>query len=175
MNDMEIQREAIVEIVGTQYEVRLVNHQNLNLQQSLVMKHQSENIHDHNAVAIFTKEGKELGFMPKGYASIYAPAIDSGRYNFTVEIVKTELDAERPILIVKITSELKNYSEEDIKKDILGFVRNIVNGYMQSKTEYLKFIYAESVNTKTLFATLNKVRIFQKLYSYSKDIIQSQV
>ena len=117
-NNMEIQREAIIEIVGTQYEGRAVNHNPLFLQQGLVLKHQSDNPHDHNAVLLLTEDGKELGFLPKGYASLYAPAIDSGRYTFSIEIVKAEPDPERPILIVKIISELASHSEEDIFKTV---------------------------------------------------------
>lgn len=111
---MEIQRETVIEIVGTQYKKRALNHRSLFLQQELVLKHQSDNPHGHNAVFLLTKDEKELGFLPKGYASLYAPAIDSGRYNFSVEIVKAESDPERPILIVKITSELASHSEKEI-------------------------------------------------------------
>lgn len=50
MNNLEIQREAIIEIVGTQYEGRSINHRDLVLHQSLIMKHQKNNIHDPNAV-----------------------------------------------------------------------------------------------------------------------------
>lgn len=42
MNNLEIQREAIIEIVGTQYEDRAINHRNLVLGQKLVMKHQKK-------------------------------------------------------------------------------------------------------------------------------------
>ena len=52
MNNLEIQREAIIEIVGTQYEGRSINHRDLVLHQSLIMKHQKNNIHDPNAVLI---------------------------------------------------------------------------------------------------------------------------
>ena len=62
---MEIQREAIIEIVGTQYEGRAVNHNALSLQQSLIFKHQTDNPYDHNAVLLLTEDGKELGFLPK--------------------------------------------------------------------------------------------------------------
>lgn len=173
-NNMEIQREAIIEIVGTQYEGRAINHQPLFLQQNLILKHQSNNPHDHNAVLLLTDGGKELGFLPKGYASLYAPAIDSGRYSFTVGVVKSDPDPERPILIVKITSELKNHSEEDIETDILGFVQNIVNGYAQGTTEYLTFIYSKTVNVDDLLSVLNKARLIQKLYSCSSTIIESR-
>ena len=121
-----------------------------------------------------TDGGKELGFLPKGYASLYAPAIGSGRYSFTVGIVKSEPDPERPILIVKITSELKNHSEEDIETAILGFVQNIVNGYAQGTTEYLTFIYSKTVNVDDLLSALNKARLIQKLYSCSSVIIESR-
>lgn len=56
MNNMEIQREAVIEIVGTQYEERALNHRSLFLQQELVLKHQSDNPHDHNAVILLTKD-----------------------------------------------------------------------------------------------------------------------
>lgn len=170
---MEIQREAIIEIVGTQYEDRASNHQSLFLHQDLMLKHQSDNPHDHNAVLLLTEDGKELGFLPKGYASLYAPAIDSGKYSFSVEILKAEPDPERPILIVKIISELASRNEKDIESDILGFVQNIVNGYAQSTKEYLTFIYSETVNVDELLSTLDKVRFMQKLLSCSNDIIES--
>lgn len=71
----ELQREAIVEIVGTQYEGRSANHQSRIYQQNLILKHQPDNAYDQNAVVLLNDEGKELGFLPKGYASLYAPAI----------------------------------------------------------------------------------------------------
>ena len=173
-NIMEIQREAIIEIVGTQYEGRAVNHNPLFLQQGLVLKHQSDNPHDHNAVLLLTEDGKELGFLPKGYASLYAPAIDSGRYTFSIEIVKAEPDPERPILIVKIISELASHSEEDIESDILGFVQNIVNGYAQGTKDYLTFIYSDKVNVENLLSALDRVRLIQKLLSCANDIIEDR-
>lgn len=171
---MEIQREAIIEIVGTQYEGRAVNHNPLFLQQGLILKHQSDNSHDHNAVLLLTEDGKELGFLPKGYASLYAPAIDSGRYTFSIEIVKAEPDPERPILIVKIISELASHSEEDIESDILGFVQNIVNGYAQGTKEYLTFIYSDKVNVENLLSALDRVRLIQKLLSCANGIIEDR-
>ena len=109
-NNMEIQIEQDVEVVGTQYDGRAINHQHLMIHQNLVMKHQKDNIHDPNAVVILTDDGKELGFLPEGYASLYAPAIDSKRYSFAVKIMKTKYDSERrPILIVKIISELQQF------------------------------------------------------------------
>lgn len=171
MDDMEIQREAIIEIAGTQYEGRVSNHQPSCFNQNLILKHQSDNPYDHNAVLLLTDDGKELGFLPKGYASLYAPAIDSDRYNFNVKIVKSEPDSERPILIVKITSDLKNRSEEIIERGILDFVQDIVNGYAQQKAEYLNFIYSETVNVNILVSALNKVRLIHKLHSILNDII----
>lgn len=173
-NNMEIQREAIIEIVGTQYEGRAVNHNPLFLQQGLILKHQSDNSHDHNAVLLLTEDGKELGFLPKGYASLYAPAIDSGRYTFSIEIVKAEPDPERPILIVKIISELASHSEEDIESDILGFVQNIVNGYAQGTKDYLTFIYSDKVNVENLLSALDRVRLIQKLLSCANGIIEDR-
>lgn len=173
-NNMEIQREAIIEIVGTQYEGRAVNHNPLFLQQGLILKHQSDNSHDHNAVLLLTEDGKELGFLPKGYASLYAPAIDSGRYTFSIEIVKAEPDPERPILIVKIISELASHSEEDIESGILGFVQNIVNGYAQGTKDYLTFIYSDKVNVENLLSALDRVRLIQKLLSCANGIIEDR-
>lgn len=173
-NNMEIQREAIIEIVGTQYEGRAVNHNPLFLQQGLILKHQRDNPHDCNAVLLLTKDGKELGFLPKGYASLYAPAIDSGRYTFSIEIVKAEPDPERPILIVKIISELASHSEEDIESGILGFVQNIVNGYAQGTKDYLTFIYSDQVNVENLLSALDRVRLIQKLLSCANGIIEDR-
>ena len=173
-NNMEIQREAIIEIVGTQYEGRAVNHNPLFLQQGLILKHQSDNSHDHNAVLLLTEDGKELGFLPKGYASLYAPAIDSGRYTFSIEIIKAEPDPERPILIVKIISELASHSEEDIESGILGFVQNIVNCYAQGTKDYLTFIYSDQVNVENLLSALDRVRLIQKLLSCANGIIEDR-
>ena len=172
MNDkMDIQREVIIDVVGTQYEGRTINHKNLMLHQKLVMKRQSNNIHDPNAIIILTVDGKELGYIPKGYASLYAPAIDSDKYTFTIEVVKTEYDPERPVLMIKIISEHDNNDEETVEKSILDFVQNIVNGYTQTKNEYLQFVYSESVDINELIIALNKVRLIQKLYSLSNGYI----
>ena len=172
MNNMEIQKEAIIEIVGTQYEGRALNHQALFFNQELFLKHQNDNPYDHNAVLLLTKDGKELGFLPKGYASLYAPAIDSGRYKFSVEVVKTEPDPQRPILIVKVVSELASHSEKEIESDIIAFAQNIVNGYALGTREYIAFIYAETVNVDELLSVLDKVRLMQKLLSCSYDLIE---
>lgn len=175
MNDkIDIQREVIIDVVGTQYEGRTINHQNLMLHQKLVMKRQSNNIHDPNAIIILTVDCKELGYIPKGYASLYAPAMDSDKYNFDIEVVKTEYDPERPVLMIKIISEYNNSSEEVVEKSILDFVQNIVNGYTQMKNEYLQFVYSESVDIDELIVALNKVRLIQKLYSLSKAYISER-
>ena len=171
MDNMEMQREAIIEIVGTQYNNRANNHKNLVLSQKLLIKHQNDNTHDRNAVSIMTKEGKELGFMPKGYASLYAPAIDSGKYSFTVEILKTEFDPERPILIVKVISESNDRSEDEVENSILDFVHNIANRFIQSKNEYLEFINTESFDLNELITSLNRARLLHRLYSISNSII----
>lgn len=171
MDNMEMQREAIIEIVGTQYNNRANNHKNLVLSQKLLIKHQNDNTHDRNAVSIMTKEGKELGFMPKGYASLYAPAIDSGKYSFTVEVLKTEFDYERPILIVKVISESNDRSEDEVENSILDFVHNIANSYIQSKNEYLEFINTESFALNELITSLNRARLLHRLYSISNSII----
>ena len=174
MDNMEIQREAIIEIVGTEYEGRAVNHDPQFLQQGLILKHQSDNPHDHNAVLLLTEGGKELGYLPKGFASLYAPAIDSGRYTFSIEIVKAEPDPQRPILIVKIISELSSHSEEEIESDIFRFVQDIVNDYALKTKEYLAFIHSETVNVDELLSALDRVRLIQKLLSCSNDIIENR-
>ena len=174
MNNMEIQREAIIEIVGTQYEGRAVNHNALSLQQSLIFKHQTDNPYDHNAVLLLTEDGKELGFLPKGYASLYAPVIDSGRYTFSIEIVKTEPGPKRPILIIKIISELSSHSEEEIESDIIGFVQNIVNGYALETKEYLAFVYAETVNSEVR-ERRKKFRQYDNLLISLLDVVTSYV
>ena len=174
MNNMEIQREAIIEIVGTQYEGRAVNHNALSLQQSLIFKHQTDNPYDYNAVLLLTEDGKELGFLPKGYASLYAPVIDSGRYTFSIEIVKTEPGPKRPILIIKIISELSSHSEEEIESDIIGFVQNIVNGYALETKEYLAFVYAETVNSGVR-ERRKKFRQYDNLLISLLDVVTSYV
>lgn len=170
-NDMEIQREAIIEIVGTQYDGRAGNHKGLQFQQKLIMQHQTGNPHDPNAVMLLTADGKALGFLPMGYASLYAPAIDSGRYTFSVEVAKAEYDAERPILIVRVISEFNHRSEAEAERSILLFVQNIVNGCAQRKAEYLDFVTAENVTPEAVISVLNKVRLLQRLYALSEEII----
>ena len=64
--------------------------------------------------------------------------------------------------------------EEEIERDILAFVQDIVNGYAQRTTEYLRFIYSETVDVNELLSALNKVRLIQKLHSCSNDIIMSR-
>ncbi len=167
---MEIKKEEEIEIVGTQYEGRAINHRLLTVGQKLLMKHQTDNVYDDNAIIILTSDDKELGFMPRGYASIYAPAMDSGRYNFNVEIIKTESSSERPILIVKVTYEFDKQSEE-VEKNIIQFVKNIASEYPKRKHEYLKFIYLKTVNLDELIVSLNNIRLIHNLYSLSEDII----
>ena len=172
-NNIEIQREAIIEIVGTQYENRAENHKNLIYHQNLTLQHQSNNILDPNAVVVLTEDGKELGLLPKDQAFLYAPAIDSRKYSFTVEVIKAEYDLEKPVLVVKIISDSDDYVEERIEKNVLEFVQEIVNGYTQERKEYLKYIYSETVNIDELLSVLNKARLIQKLHSHCIDIIKS--
>lgn len=168
---MKIEREAIIEIVGTQYEGRAQNHSELFQQQKLLMKHQHNNLHDPNAVMLLTGDGKELGFLPKGYASLYAPAIDSGRYSFDAEVAQSEFDPERPILFVKITYDLKDFSEEKVEKHVLDLVQKIVNGYAKKQEEYFNFLSTETMDMETFFSVLNQARLLQKLHLYAGDII----
>ena len=173
MNNLEIQREAIIEIVGTQYEGRSINHRDLVLHQSLIMKHQKNNIHDPNAVLILTEDYKELGFMPKGYASLYAPAIESGNYSFTVEVVKAELDFERPILIVRVVAEYNNLSAKETENRFIEFVQMIVNNYSGLTIKYMNYINRESVDIEELLFDLNNARLMGKLYSVSNTVIEN--
>lgn len=64
--------------------------------------------------------------------------------------------------------------EEEIERHILYFVQNIVNGHARRTTEYLKFIYSDTVNVEDLLSVLNGVRLIQKLYSSASDIINSR-
>ncbi|MDE6729408.1 MAG: HIRAN domain-containing protein, partial [Oscillospiraceae bacterium] len=171
MDDLEIQREATIEIVGTQYDGRAENHKNLYLHQKLVMKHQKNNTHDDNAILLFTEDNKELGFIPRGQASLYVPAIDSEKYNFTVEVAKTEPDSQRPILLVRIVAEYKHLSKQNVEKSMIDFVQNIVNGYSLLEKEYLKFICMESVEMDSLVSCLNKIRLIYQLYVLSSEFI----
>lgn len=170
MNGLEMQREAIIEIVGTQYESRQKHHKNLQLQQELILKRQSHNPHDKNAVLVLTADGKELGFLPKGYASLYAPAMDSGRYQFTAEIVKAVSDPVRPILLVKITAEYQQLSEQEVEKRIRELVQRIINGYTLQKTAYLAFITCETVATDALVACLHQTRLLYQLYAITEAL-----
>ena len=173
-NHLEIQREAIVEIVGTQYDGRAEHHQGLMFRQKLLMQHQCDNPHDANAILILTEDGKPLGFMPKGYASLYAPAIDSGRYSFTVEVLNAAYDPERPILIVKITAELPVRSEQEIERICLQSVQEIVDCCAQSRSDYLKFISAAAVDAEALVHTLNRARLYHKLCAASENVIAAR-
>ena len=169
MSNLEIQREEIVEIVGTQYEGRQKNHANLKLQQKLIMKRQKDNIHDPNAILMLTEDGKELGFIPKGQASLYAPAMDSNKYRFDVEVIKTEHDPERPILIVRIIAEFKELSEDNVEKSISEFVQNLANGCYQRKSEYFSLLYASDVNATLLLSCFNKARLIHKLFAAAEE------
>lgn len=166
---MEIQREAAIEVVGTQYNNRAINHRGLKIRQKLVLEHQENNTYDKNAVAVLTIDGRQLGFLPKGYASLYAPAIDSGRYTLNVEVEKTEADSERPILIVNIIAESKVNSEEDVEKKIYLFTSNIISGYNLQKTEYLDYIKREAVNADSLIDLLNNLRLTYSLLTITNE------
>lgn len=168
---MDIQREAIVEIISTQYGGDAKNHKDLFWGQKLVMKHQIDNISDHDMVILLTDDAKELGFIPKDYASLYASAIDSGKYNFSIEIIKNEPDAQEPKLVVKITTEANNCFEKEVEKRVSKFIQYIANEYAFGKKEYLQFVYSETVNTDELLSSLNRVRLMHKLYSLSEEVI----
>ena len=88
-NDFEIQREAIIEIVGTQYEGRAVNHFGLNEHQKLIIKHQPDNSHDSNAVMILTGDKKKLGYVPEKDNIVFARLMDAGKF-LTAKITKIE-------------------------------------------------------------------------------------
>ena len=165
-NSLEIQREAIIEISGTKD-----NHLAVLPHQKLIMRHQSDTSVDENTVVICTDSGKEFGIMPKEYAAHYAQALDSGRYDFTIEVINAKYTAESPIFTVRIISEPCARSEKEIETNILEFVQNVVNVYEQRKSEYLDFIYSEHVDLENLVSTLNEVRFIQKLYSLSYAVI----
>ncbi len=175
MNGLEMQREDMIEVVGTQYEDRAKNHANLRLRQGLVMQHQANNAHDANAVLILTEAGKELGYLPKGYASVYAPAIDSDKYHFTVEVAEATPDPERPILIVRILAERKNLNESDVEKHIFSFAQMVSSGFTLQKERYLQFIESDEVDPEALFSCLNQVRLLKKLCTATAKLGPSQI
>lgn len=172
-NNAEIQREAIIEIIGTQCDNCKVSHNPMILKQNLILKHQTDNSLDHDAVLLLTEDGKELGFLPQNYSSIYAAAIDSGRYTFSIKIVESESDTEKPVFTVKIISEPASNSEKKIESDFFCLLQNIVNDYAQRAKEYKTFIYSETVSVDELLSVLDKLRLLQQLISQSNDIIEN--
>ena len=133
------------------------------------MQHQKNNPYDANAMQILTEDGKDLGFLPKGYASLYAPAMDSQKYSFTVEVVKTEPDPERPILIVKIVSEYVELQDDEIEQSILSFVKSLETNCRLSKENYIALIYAPKVGTAELLSCFYLARMYHQLLTLAEE------
>ncbi len=172
MSDFEIERKAKIEVVGTQYEDRPANHTNLKLHQKLKLEHQKNNDFDSNAVRVLTEDNKELGFIPRGHASIYAPAIDSGKYNFSVEVVTTDISQQRPILIVDITADYKEINETAISEKIISIVQNAVNAFEMFHLEYIGFVDNDEAEADKVLDCLNNVRLYKKIISLSDEIVK---
>lgn len=75
------------------------------------------------------------------------------------------------VIYANNTDRFNENSAENTEGEILKFVQNIVNGYAKAKAEYIQFMYCETVTPDELLSVLNSVRLFQKLYAGSKDII----
>ena len=92
------------------------------------------------------------------------------------------IDMETLSSIIKNTDNALNannidkFNENSVElteDEILNFVQNIVNGYSKAKAEYIQFMYCETVNPEELLSVLDRVRLIQKLYAGSKDIIDN--
>ena len=72
-----------------------------------------------------------------------------------------------------ITSIENQFDEDKIKNKILKFVQNLVNGYSQRKSEYMEFIFAETVDYDNLLLTLDRLRLLNTLLKLSDDIVKN--
>lgn len=92
------------------------------------------------------------------------------------------IDMETQSNIIKDTDNVLTVNNADklnenivklTEEEIILFIHNIANSFAKAKAEYIQFMYCETVNLEELLSALNRVRLTQKLYAGSKDIIDS--
>jgi ankyrin repeat protein len=66
------------ELVGTGYEGRASNIENMNVGEQVELKRNPNNPHDSNAIEVLNILDQSLGHIPKDYAAVLAPALDQG-------------------------------------------------------------------------------------------------
>lgn len=59
----------------------------------LVIRRQPDNPHDRNAIALYWRDGRQVGFLGRSIAESLAPQIDGGS---TVEVFLTEVTGAEP-------------------------------------------------------------------------------
>lgn len=93
-----------VYVVGINRPERRKTNRALNEHDKVILQRDSKNSFDHNAIMVLTKEGEQIGFIRKDWASIYADKMDMGmKYN--AKISKIESSA--------ITLDLERINKED--------------------------------------------------------------
>ena len=172
MQNYEIENKAIIEIVGTQYNNRAINHIGLRVGDKVKLIHESENAHDGNAILVFSEEDKPLGYFPKGQAALYAPAIESKKYSFTATVIETNnQDSERPILILSVVAEYQKVSDEELNSRITLLLKNIILSYNQEKSKYVEYLDAENITEEDVVNCWKKVRFLKLPFVFAKDFL----
>lgn len=80
-----------IPVVGINVGSRLKAIQTLNVGDVLQLVREPENPFDKNAIKVYTKEGREIGFVAKDYASILAYKMDIG-FSYTLIFEKVEVE-----------------------------------------------------------------------------------
>lgn len=171
-SEIDINKESIIEVVGTQYEGRAANHKYLKIGQTLSLQRQKDNAYDSMALMVTTADGTPLGYLPKGQASIYASAIDTGRYTFSAEVASASYDPQRPILLVRITGAYNGLDEDTIVEQVYDFIAAALGVYEANRQRYLGFIDVESISEDSVIICLRRARLCSRIVKAAESLIQ---
>ncbi|WP_433947007.1 HIRAN domain-containing protein [Paenibacillus sp. SN-8-1] len=88
-----------IPVVGINVGSRLKAIQSLNEGDALQLVREPENPFDKNAIMVYTKDGREIGFMAKDWASIFAYKMDIG---FSYALTLDKVEVEKKVVYIQV-------------------------------------------------------------------------
>lgn len=95
-------RNETIPVVGIHVGNRLKTIKELSEGDNLKLVREPENIYDNNAIRVYTTDDREIGFVAKDWASIFAYKIDIG-FTYEANLVKTEI--EKKVVYIRLTTK----------------------------------------------------------------------
>ncbi|MBL3625873.1 HipA domain-containing protein [Bacillus sp. RHF6] len=97
--------EVVFDLAGARYGEIQKNADNININDQVKLKSEPENQYDKNAVAVLTKEGKRIGYVPKYYSKEFSKFLNDG-VKYTAKFTHLDLVNESPDEWAKIAVEI---------------------------------------------------------------------